>query len=64
MKRTQITIDLPEHLREWFLGMTSACVEQTYMEVYHNLDCSKGKYITVDYPGWHDKIVINEHNDE
>lgn len=64
MERIQITIDMPAHLREWFLGITSCSVEQSYMECYHDNDFSKGKYICVNYPGWHDKIVITEHESE
>lgn len=58
--RIQITVDMPEHLREFFLSLMSCSVEQTFMECYHDHDFSKGKYITFNYPGWHDKVVINE----
>ncbi|AIA64985.1 hypothetical protein AVV44_gp253 [Cronobacter phage S13] len=57
----QITIEIPDHLVEEFLGyMSDGGGEQMYMEAYSMQDGRENKYVNFDYPGWKDKIVITE----
>ena len=58
-----ITVELPEHLVEDFLGWMSNQGEQDFMETYHSVPRDMGG-VSVRYPGWKDKIVITEYEKE
>ena len=48
----QITIEIPDHLVEEFLGyMSDGGGEQMYMEAYSMQDGRENKYVNFDYPG-------------
>lgn len=58
-----ITVEIPDHLVEDFLGWMINQGEQDFMEAYHNEPREMGG-VTFDYPGWKDKIVITEYEKE
>lgn len=61
----KIEIEIPDHLVEEFLGyMSDGGGEQNFMESYKMGDDREDKWVTFDYPGWSDKIVIKEVIDE
>lgn len=61
----KITIDIPDHLVDEFLGyMSDGGGEQMYMEAYAMQDDRENKFVTFDYPGWKDSIVIKEVEEE
>ncbi|QHJ78950.1 MAG: hypothetical protein [Caudoviricetes sp.] len=56
----KITIELPDHLLEDFLGWVSNSGEQYYMEAYKMGDNRENTFVDFSYPGFKDKIVITE----
>lgn len=59
----KITVELPDHLVEEFLGWMSNQGEQEFMDAYNNKPRDTS-WVEFDYPGWKDKIVITEHEEE
>lgn len=45
-----VVIEVPAHLKKWFVGFFSACVEQSFMESYHDVDEAQGDFIDFRYP--------------
>lgn len=68
MSKETVTIEVPAHLKGWFVGVFSACLEQDVMEAY---ECSEGTSmdgITINYPFFREPesvvdIVISEYKD-
>lgn len=61
----QITIEIPDRLVDDFLGyMSDGGGEQGYMEAYACGDDREDKFVNFDYPGWSDKIVITERDED
>lgn len=59
----KITIELPDHMVQHFLGVFANGAEQMHMEAYVDHEARQGDFISFDYPGWKDRIVITEHKD-
>jgi hypothetical protein len=55
----KIEVEIPEHLAETFLAWMSESGEQEFPEWAEDVKTSD-TYISFDYPGWKDKIVIKE----
>ena len=68
MSKETITIEVPAHLKGWFVGVFSACVEQRFMEAYPDSVEAREDGITINYPFFVDPesasdIVISEYKD-
>ena len=67
-KTETITIELPAHMKKWFVGVFAACVEQDFMEAYHGSEGLTADGITINYPFFVDPespvdITIAEYKD-
>lgn len=50
MSKETITIEVPTHLKKWFVGVFAACCEQTMMEAYPDSEEARADFIGFDYP--------------
>lgn len=56
----QITIDIDDHLAKDFMAFMSCSGEQQIDDWMYDSKKSQDSYISVDYPGYKDKIIIKE----
>lgn len=58
----QITIEIDDHLAKAFMDFMSCSGEQQLEDWMFESKLSQDSYITCDYPGYKEKIVIKEVN--